>query len=64
VLEDAKMMFRMTQASGGRYFGPEVSEKETATELKRSAALALGLSKEEQELMTVESWFRKYSPSW
>ena len=64
VLEDAKMMFGMTQASGGRYFGPEVSEKETASELKRSAALALGSSKEEQELMTVKSWFRKYSPSW
>lgn len=63
-LEDTKMMFGMTQGSGGRYFGPEASEKETALELKRNTALALGLSKKEQELMTVESWFRKHSPSW
>jgi hypothetical protein len=59
VLEDAKMMFGMTPASGGRYFGPERSEKGTASELKRSTALAMGLPEEQQKLMTVESWFRK-----
>ncbi|CAG8050095.1 unnamed protein product [Penicillium salamii] len=63
-LEDTKMMFGMTQESGGRYFGPEASEKQTASELKRNTALAMGLPKNQQELMTVESWFRKHSPSW
>jgi hypothetical protein len=63
-LEDTKMMFGMTQVSGGRYFGPDVSEKHTAAELKKNTALALGLIKKEQELMTVESWFRKHAPAW
>ncbi|CAG7980600.1 unnamed protein product [Penicillium salamii] len=63
-LEDTKAMFGMTQESGGRYFGPEASEKQTASELKRNTALAMGLPKNQQELMTVESWFRKHTPSW
>ncbi|KAJ6012514.1 hypothetical protein N7522_002869 [Penicillium canescens] len=63
-LEEAKNMFGMTQESGGLYFGPKPSEKQTSLELKQKTALTLGLPKEEQELMTVESWFRKYSPSW
>ncbi|KAJ5670393.1 uncharacterized protein N7477_005756 [Penicillium maclennaniae] len=63
-LEDTKMMFGMTQESGGRYFGPEASEKRTAAELKKKTAMALNISKEDQDLISVESWFRKYSPSW
>jgi hypothetical protein len=63
-LEEAKNLFGMTQESGGLYFGPKPSEKQTSLELKQKTALALSLPKEKQELMTVESWFRKYSPSW
>ncbi|KAJ5776374.1 uncharacterized protein N7511_001385 [Penicillium nucicola] len=64
VLDDAKMMFGMTQDSDGYYFGPEAFEKKTASELKRSMALVLGVPEEGQELMTAESWFCKNSNSW
>jgi hypothetical protein len=64
ISDDAKSMFEMTQESGGLYFGPEASEKETASELKRKATLKLGMPEEEQQLMTVGSWFRKHSPAW
>ncbi|KAJ6113568.1 hypothetical protein N7523_006885 [Penicillium sp. IBT 18751x] len=53
-LEDTKMMFGMTQESGGRYFGPEASEKRTAAELKKKTAMALNRSKEDQDLISVD----------
>ncbi|KAI1919066.1 hypothetical protein LOZ12_002023 [Ophidiomyces ophidiicola] len=58
-LEDTKLMFGFTQLTGGRYFGPEPSENETAARLKRTTAIALGRPKEEQKLSSVEEWFRQ-----
>ncbi|KAL3430005.1 hypothetical protein BDV09DRAFT_189642 [Aspergillus tetrazonus] len=57
-LEDTKLMFGMTQCSGGRYFGPEPSEKNTAGILKRAAAVALGLPEDKQGLVSVKEWFK------
>ncbi|EEP79375.1 conserved hypothetical protein [Uncinocarpus reesii 1704] len=58
-LEDPKLMFAFTQATNGRYFGPEPSEKETAALLKQVTSAALG-KPEEQRLVSVEDWFRKH----
>ncbi|EAW15298.1 NmrA/HSCARG family protein [Aspergillus clavatus NRRL 1] len=59
-LQDTKMMFGFTQNNQGRYFGPEPSEKNTASELKRVTALALGQPVEAQKLTTAGEWFQKY----
>lgn len=61
-LDDTKAMFGFTQNNKGRYFGPDPSEKETASKLKQTTAAALGRPEEEQNLMTVEAWFRKHFP--
>ncbi|EYE97682.1 NmrA/HSCARG family protein [Aspergillus ruber CBS 135680] len=55
-LEDVKLMFGFAQETGGRYFS-EPTEKETARELKRATAVALGRSAEQQELISVKEWF-------
>lgn len=49
-------MFGFAQETGGRYFS-EPTEKETARELKRATAVALGRSAEQQELISVKEWF-------
>lgn len=54
-LEDSKLMFGMTQCSGGRYFGPEPSENKTAGLLKAAAAL----SNDEEGLVSAKKWFGK-----
>ncbi|KAI9372463.1 hypothetical protein BJX61DRAFT_552879 [Aspergillus egyptiacus] len=59
-LEDTKLMFGVTQTTGGRYFGAEPSEKNTAGELKRATAVALGLPEEKQGLVSVRDWFAKH----
>jgi hypothetical protein len=59
-LEDVKLMFGFTQVTGGRYFGPEPTEKNTAADLKRATAIALNRPESEQNLVTAESWFRKH----
>ncbi|KAL4919692.1 hypothetical protein BDW62DRAFT_216836 [Aspergillus aurantiobrunneus] len=58
-LEEVKGMFGLTQTSGGRYFGPEVSESETAGELKTITAAALGGGHPAQ-LVSVEQFFRQH----
>ncbi|KAL4768075.1 hypothetical protein BDW60DRAFT_226010 [Aspergillus nidulans var. acristatus] len=61
-LDDTKAMFGFTQINQGWYFGPEPSEKKTASKLKQTTAAALGRPNEEQKLMSVEDWFRKNFP--
>ncbi|KAF7597141.1 hypothetical protein BBP40_009479 [Aspergillus hancockii] len=61
-LEDTKLMFGLTQTTGGLYFGPEPSEKNTAAALKRATAAALGLPRDQQTLITVKGWFQKHFP--
>lgn len=57
-LEDVKLMFGFTQITGGRYFGPEPTEKDTAAELKRATARALGRPERQQGLVAAKEWFR------
>ncbi|KAE8369549.1 hypothetical protein BDV27DRAFT_153037 [Aspergillus caelatus] len=57
-LEDVKLMFGFTQNTGGRYFGEEASEINTATELKRIVAHALGRPEEKHQLQTAKGFFR------
>ncbi|KAL4930456.1 NmrA/HSCARG family protein [Aspergillus undulatus] len=59
-LEDTKLMFGLTQNTGGLYFGPEPSEKNTAATLKRATAIALGLPKERQGLISAKEWFTNH----
>ncbi|KAJ0413522.1 hypothetical protein BJY00DRAFT_319721 [Aspergillus carlsbadensis] len=59
-LNDTKAMFGFTQNNAGKYFGPEPTEKETAGMLKLKTAVALERPKGEQQLMSVERWFRKH----
>ncbi|KAF3893335.1 putative NmrA family transcriptional regulator [Trichophyton interdigitale] len=59
-LEDVKLMFGFTQITGGRYFGPEPSKRETASELKRATATALGRPEDQRELMTAKDWFKSH----
>lgn len=59
-LEDVKLMFGFTQITGGRYFGPEPSNRDTASELKRATATALGRPKNQQELTTAKDWFKSH----
>ncbi|KAL4860933.1 hypothetical protein BDV12DRAFT_208653 [Aspergillus spectabilis] len=59
-LNDTKAMFGFTQNNAGKYFGPEPTEKETAGMLKLKTAVALKRPKGEQQLMSVERWFRKH----
>ncbi|KAF7587661.1 hypothetical protein BBP40_006891 [Aspergillus hancockii] len=56
-LEDVKLMFGFTQLTGGRYFGPGATEKETASELKQLTASALGRPQEQAKLVTAYDWF-------
>jgi hypothetical protein len=56
-LEDVKLMFGFTQITGGRYFGPEPSEKSTAASLKRATAQALGRPEVQQNLISAKEWF-------
>jgi hypothetical protein len=59
-LEDVKLMFGFTQITGGRYFGPEPSEIDTAATLKHNTAEALGKPKVEHKLITTKEWFKKH----
>ncbi|KJZ74001.1 hypothetical protein HIM_06669 [Hirsutella minnesotensis 3608] len=63
-LEDVKLMFAFTQTTGGRYFAPEPSETDTATELKQATAKALKRPESEQQLIDAKTWFSKhFTPS-
>ena len=53
-------MFGFTQTTGGRYFGPEPSETDTAAALKRATAVALGTSKHQEQLISAKDWFRTH----
>lgn len=59
-MEDVKLMFGFSQTTGGRYFGPEPSETETAAELKKATAIALGRPKTRERLVTARDWFRDH----
>lgn len=56
-LDDVKLMFALTQATGGRYFGPEPSETHTAAELKKATAAEL---LKEAGLVDAKQWFGKH----
>lgn len=56
-LENTKFMFGFAQKTGGRYFGAEPTEKETARQLKRATATALGRPLDQQDLVSVMDWF-------
>ncbi|QMW37719.1 hypothetical protein G4B11_000955 [Aspergillus flavus] len=49
---------RLKIEKGGRYFGEEASEINTATELKRIVAHALGRPEKKRQLQTAERFFR------
>jgi hypothetical protein len=51
-------MFGFTQNTGGRYFSEEPSENNTAAELKRITAEALGRPKEQHALLTARKFFQ------
>jgi hypothetical protein len=51
-------MFGFCQESGGRYYGVE-TEAETAAELKKKAADAMGRSRDQARLLTLEAFFRR-----
>jgi hypothetical protein len=57
-LEDVKLMFGFTQNTGGRYFSEEPSENNTAAELKKTTAEALGRPKEQLALLTAREFFQ------
>ncbi|GAB1205850.1 hypothetical protein APSETT445_004529 [Aspergillus pseudonomiae] len=56
-LEDVKLMFGFTQLTGGRYFGPEATEVDTARQLKQITALKLGRPEEQHKLTSARDWF-------
>lgn len=55
-LEDVKLMFGLTQVTGGKYFG-ETTEIDTATRLKKATAVALGYPEGKHGLVTAKEWF-------
>ncbi|KAJ5903850.1 hypothetical protein N7504_006233 [Penicillium tannophilum] len=55
-LEDVKLMFGLTQVTGGKYFG-ETTEIDTATKLKKATAVALDYPEEKHRQVTVKEWF-------
>ncbi|KAF2278037.1 NAD(P)-binding protein [Westerdykella ornata] len=57
-LETVKGMFGFCQASGGRYYGVK-TERGTAAELKKKAAVACGKSGEEASLLSLEQYFKR-----
>ncbi|KNG88354.1 NmrA-like family protein [Aspergillus nomiae NRRL 13137] len=57
-LDDHKLLFAFTQATGGRYFGDVPTETKTALRLKRRAAEAQGKSGAEVNLLSMEEWFK------
>ncbi|KAF2027972.1 NAD(P)-binding protein [Setomelanomma holmii] len=57
-LETVKLMFGFCQESGARYFG-EVTEAETASQLKRSAREACGRRYTNAHLSTTENFFKR-----
>lgn len=56
-LEDVKLMFGFTQLTGGRYFGPEATEIDTARQLKQATALKLGRPEGQHKLTSARDWF-------
>ncbi|CAI6337070.1 unnamed protein product [Periconia digitata] len=58
-LENAKSMFRFWQESGGLYFGKDLTENETAKDLKRKAWRAQGRV-EDGKLSTLEDFFQDH----
>ncbi|KAJ5134867.1 hypothetical protein N7448_000110 [Penicillium atrosanguineum] len=55
-LEDVKLMFGFTQITDGKYFA-DPTECHTASELKKTTAMALGWSESRYELVTAREWF-------
>ncbi|KAE8415646.1 hypothetical protein BDV36DRAFT_220920 [Aspergillus pseudocaelatus] len=56
-LEDVKLMFGFTQLTGGRYFGPDDTEIDTARQLKQTTALNLGRPEGQHKLTSARDWF-------
>lgn len=57
-LIDVKLMFGLTQTTGGIYFG-EPTEGNTAASLKIAGARACGKSGKDLQLRTVRGWFER-----
>lgn len=55
-LEHLKLMFGFTHVTRGRYFAPEPTEGDTATEMKRATAVALKRPEEKRRLMSVREF--------
>lgn len=51
-------MFAFTQTTRGLYFSEEPSQIQTASELKKAAAVALGRPEEQQKLLSAKEFFR------
>ncbi|PGH17487.1 hypothetical protein AJ79_01087 [Helicocarpus griseus UAMH5409] len=62
-LEDVKLMFGFTQITGGRYFGPNPSESDTAAQLKQAGARARDQQGPDLQLISAEEWFKRRFPS-
>ncbi|KAE8350015.1 hypothetical protein BDV28DRAFT_49572 [Aspergillus coremiiformis] len=56
-LQDVKLMFGFTQLTGGRYFGPEPTERATARQLKQLTASKLGRPQDQRDLISARDWF-------
>ncbi|KAJ6119518.1 hypothetical protein N7523_003798 [Penicillium sp. IBT 18751x] len=61
-LQDVKLMFGFTQTTGGLYFATP-SETDTAAQLKKATAQALGRPVAEQNLATAPAWFKNHAMS-
>ncbi|KAL3478457.1 NmrA-like family protein [Aspergillus californicus] len=57
-MDEHRLLFAFTQATGGRYYGDVPTETETASRLKKLAAEAQGKDPENTGLFTLEEWFR------
>ncbi|PLB43607.1 NmrA-like family protein [Aspergillus steynii IBT 23096] len=62
-LDDHRLLFAFTQATGGRYFGDVPTETDTALKLKRLAVEAQGKEGGQARLLRLEEWFRACLPA-
>lgn len=58
-MDDHRLLFAFTQATGGRYFGDVPTETGTALKLKKLAAEAQGKDPDKAELLSLQEWFHR-----
>lgn len=60
-LENMKLVFELTQKTGGLYYEEQADTKDHA-ELKKDVWESMGKSRDDAKLITVKEWFaREYS---